>query len=90
MTLKEDFTRIYLDAKDEFKKKTRNGIIILSIGIGLIIFSIFVPGKALIIPATAVCIVVSITLYRNSRTKKDEKIMIDETLKRTDNPDKYK
>ena len=89
MTWKENFTRIYLDEKGEFKKKTRSGIIILCIGLGLIIFSIFIPGKALIIPATAVCIAVSITLYKNSRTKKDDKIMVDDTLKRVDDPDKY-
>ena len=89
MTWREDFTRIYLDEKGEFKKKTRNGIIILSIGLGLIIFSLFIPSKALIIPATAVCIVVSITLYRNSKTKKDDKIMIDDILKRVDDSDKY-
>jgi hypothetical protein len=89
MTWKESFTKIYLDEKGRYKKAARNGVIILCIGVGLIIFSIYVPGKGLIIPATAVCIAVSITLYKNSRTKKDDKIMVDDTLKRIDDPDKF-
>ena len=89
MTWKEEFTRIYLDDKGEFKKKTRNGIIFLSIGLSLIIFSIFIPSKALIVPATVASIAVSIVLYKNSRIKKDSKTMIDDTLKRIDDPDKY-
>ena len=89
MTWKEDFIEIYLDEKGKFKKKTRNGIIILSVGVALIIFSLFIPSKSLIIPATVICIAVSITLYKNRNVKKDDKKMLDDTLKRVDDPDKY-
>jgi hypothetical protein len=89
VTWKENFTQIYIDEKGEFKKKTRNGIIILCIGLTLIIFSIIVPGKALILPATAVCITISIILYKNRNIKKDDKIRVNDTLKRLDDPDKY-
>lgn len=89
MTWKESFIETYLDEKGRFKKATRNGIIILSIGLALIIFSIFIPSKALILPATGICIAIVITLYKNRNTKKDDKILIDDTLKRIDDPDKY-
>jgi len=81
--------QIYLDEKSKYNKATRNGIIIFSICLGLIIFSMLIPSKALIVPATAVCISILITLYRNSKTKKDDKIMVNDTLKRIDNPHKY-
>jgi hypothetical protein len=89
MTWKEDFIRIYIDEKDKYKKAIRNGIIILCIGLGLIIFSTFIPSKALILPATVVCVTVSIIFYKNRKTKKDDKILLDDTLKRVDDPEKF-
>jgi hypothetical protein len=89
MKWKENFIKSYLDEKGKYKKATRNGIIILTISLALILFSIMIPGKGLIIPATAVCVAISITLYKNRNTKKDDKILIDDSLKRVDDPDKY-
>ena len=39
MTWKEIVTQLYLDEKGNYKKATRNGIVILSISLALIIFS---------------------------------------------------
>jgi len=89
MTWKEDFTRIYFDEKGKYRNATRNGIIILCMALGLIIFSTFIPSKALILPATVMCIAVLVTLYKNRKTKKDDKIWLDDNLKRVDDPDKF-
>ena len=89
MTWEESLIETYLDEKGRFKKATRNRIIILSIGLALIIFSIFIPSKALIVPATGICIAIVITLYKNRNIKKDNEISIDDTLKKIDDPHKF-
>lgn len=86
---KETFTNSYLDRKGDIKQSVRVGVVILSIVLGIVLFSIFGPKHNLLIPAIAGFIGIVLFIKKTKKAKKDNDLLGDDTVKRIDDPDKY-
>ena len=84
-----EIVSFYLDEKDNLKKAVRNGIILLSILVGIVLFSIFGPSHVLLISAIAWAIGTILFINKNRKGKKIIKSFGDDTIKRIDDSDKY-
>jgi len=89
MPYREDFTNSYLDRKVDLKQSVRIGVVLLSIVLLIVLFSVFGQKPALLIPSIGWTIGIVLFIKKTRKAKKDDKIMVDDTLKRVDDPDKY-
>ena len=84
-----DIVNFYLDEKGNLKKAVRNGIILLSILVVIVLFSIFSPSHVLLIPVIGWIISTILFINKNRKAKKTIKAFGDDTVKRIDDHDKY-
>ena len=84
-----EIVSFYLDEKGNFKKAVRNGIILLSILVVIVLFSIFSPSHVLLIPVIGWTISTVLFINKNRKAKKDNETWGDDTVKKIDDPDKY-
>ena len=89
MSYREIFTSLYLDRKGEFKKSVRDGIVLLSILVVILLFSIFSPSRVLLIPVIAWSISTIVFIYKTRKAKKDNETWGDDAVKKIDDPHKY-
>ena len=89
MPYREIFTRFYLDKKGDFKQSLRIGIVLLSILVVILLFSIFSPSRVLLIPAIAWSIGTILFINKNRKAKKWNVLCGDDTVKKIDDPHKF-
>ena len=84
-----DIVSFYLDEKGNLKKAVRNGIILLSILVVIVLFSIFSPSHVLLIPVIGWTISTVLFINKNRKAKKTIESFADDTVKKIDEPDQY-
>ncbi len=89
MPYREVFTNFYLDKKGDLKQSVRVGVVLLSIVLLIVLFSIFGPKHTLLIPSIAWSIGIVLFIKKTQKAKKDNDLWGDDTVKRIDDPDKY-
>ncbi len=89
MPYRDVFTNFYLDKKGDLKQSVRIGIVLLSIVLGIALYSFFGPNHKLLIPAIAWSISIVLFIKKTRREKKDNDLWGDDTVKRVDDPYKY-
>ena len=86
---KEAFTNFYLDRKGDLKQSVRVGVVILSIVLLIVLFSVFSWSHALLIPSIGWSIGIVLFIKKTKKEKKDHDLMGNDSVKRVDDPDKY-
>ena len=89
MSYREDFTNFYLDKKGDLKQSVRIGVVLLSIVLLIVLFSVFGSSHALLIPSIGWTIGIVLFIKKTKKKKKDNDLMGEDTVKRIDDPDKY-
>jgi hypothetical protein len=84
-----DIVSLYLDKKGNFKKAVRNGIILLSILVVIVLFFAFSPSHRLLFPVIGWIIGTVLFINKNRKAKKDNDTWGDDTVKKIDDPHKY-
>ena len=87
--LYSDIVSFYLDEKGNLKKAVRNGIILLSILVVIVLFSIFSTSHVLLIPVIGWTISTVLFINKTRKAKKDNDTCGDDTVKKIDEPHKY-
>ncbi len=86
---REAFTNFYLDKKGDLKQSVRIGVVLLSIVLLIVLFSVFSSSHALLIPSIGWTIGIVLFIKKTKKKKKDNDLMGEDTVKRIDDPDKY-
>jgi hypothetical protein len=86
---REAFTNSYLYRKGDLKQSVRVGVVVLSIVLLIVLFSVLGPKPALLIPAIGWSIGIVLFIKKTKKAEKDNELCADDTLKRVDDPDKY-
>ena len=89
MPYKKVFTNFYLDKKGDLKQSVRIGVVLLSIVLLIVLFSVFGPSHTLLIPSIGWSIGLVLFIKKTKKAKKDNDLWGDDTVKRIDDPDKY-
>ncbi len=86
---KEALTNSYLDRKGDLKQSVRVGVVLLSIVLLIVLFSVFGQKHTLLIPAIAWSIGIVLFIKKTKKEKKDNDLIGEDTVKRVDDSDKY-
>ena len=86
---REAFTNFYLDKKGDLKQSVRIGVVLLSIVLLIVLFSVFGSSHALLIPSIGWTIGIVLFIKKTRKAKKDNDLWGEDTVKRVDDADKY-